>query len=150
MKPNLYLCSLIAALSFAACTSKESKSLDEEKIKYETAAHYFVKNNVTGAVSNPVTSQADFDWIFGPAATMANDGKPTEIDFSKNFVVAVIDSLTDKKVDLIPVAVEKEHDTLVVKYRKSIGEPRSYRAQPNLIFIIGKENEAPVKTVELP
>ena len=52
---------------------------------------------------------------------------------------------TDKRVDLLPVEVDKNNDTLEVKYRKMVGETRSYRAQPNLIFIIGNENAAPVK-----
>lgn len=149
MKTKNYICALISVISLSACSSKENQSAEEKKINYETAAHYFVKNNYSGDVSNPITSQADFDRIFGPATTMGPDGKPTVIDFSKNFVVAVIDSLTDKRVDLLPVEVDKNNDTLEVKYRKMVGETRSYRAQPNLIFIIGNENAAPVKLTEL-
>ena len=141
---------ILIGLVLSSCNTKEKEVLKESKITYQTASNYFVKNNCSGSVENPITSQEAFDKIFGMATTMGKDGKPTSIDFSKSYVVAIVDSLTDKRIDLLPVSVEKKNDTLEVKYSKNIGEVRSYSTQPNLIFILDNTTQGIIKVVQAP
>src|SRR5690606_11717534 len=61
-------------------------------IPYVLAQNYFVKNTI-GEDRNgiyKIETQAAFDELFSPAASMGKDGKPTPIDFEKQYVIAII------------------------------------------------------------
>ena len=59
-------------------------------IPFIVTKNYFTKNTVKrGGLENPkIETKENFDGIFGAATTM--NGKPSEINFSKQYVIAVV------------------------------------------------------------
>ena len=82
------------------------------------------------------------------ATTMSKNGKPTVIDFSKEFVVAQIEDPSTQKVELKPVSVRKNANILEIKYRKIVGENQSYTSQTAMLLIIDNKYNGDVNFVE--
>lgn len=83
------------------------------------------------------------------ATTMGENGKPTPVDFSKEFVIAQIEDPSNQSVELKPVSIRKNANILEVKYRKLVGENQSYTNQTAMILIIDKKYEGDVNFVEV-
>ena len=75
------------------------------------------------------------------ATTMGKDGKPTPIDFSKQFVLAIVLPVTDFATEINPVKVEEKGDSLLYSYEVKTGEKQSYSIQPVSIIILDKKYE---------
>ncbi len=129
---------------------KSGDSTLNEEIPYREAKNYFVKNNIDAAIDNPkFETQGEFDQVFGMATTMGENGKPTPVDFSKEFVIAQIEDPSNQSVELKPVSIRKNANILEVKYRKLVGENQSYTTQTAMILIIDKKYEGNVNFVEV-
>lgn len=79
-----------------------------QPIPFTVAYHYFVKNTYKNGdlVGNKICSKVVFDKIFGMATVMGKDGQPTNIDFQKQFVIVVINGVSDIPTELIPQKLE--------------------------------------------
>lgn len=134
-------------LLMASCGNKDKKAADSEtsapaqapqKVEYLVAAPYFVKNGVEdGDKTVKITSQAEFDEFFGPAATMGEGGMPTPIDFSSQFVIAVINRISDRTVEIMPVSLTQKGKDLILEYMVK-SEPRGgdFLSRAALILIV--------------
>lgn len=110
-------------------------------VPFIEADHYFANNDVTFP-SNPiiVTSQSDFEKYFGMAAVMGKGGVPTTIDFDKEFVIAVVEPITDIETDLEPKYLTKKGDKLVLTYEKEVSNERmSYSMQPMFLIFVDRK-----------
>jgi hypothetical protein len=120
---------LLIACMFGACqSSNEAKNEDkvptdtitkpaaaqDKEIPYVVARNYFVKNTVKqGAVFNSkIETPEKFDASFGAAARMGKDGRPTAIDFTKQYVIAIINDETDIATEIKPVSLQKDNETM--------------------------------------
>lgn len=122
----------------------EVKVLENNDVSFVVADKYFV-NNTVKEISNPkITTLDEFNKVFGAAATMGADGKPTEIDFSKQYVVAVVKSETGYSTTIAPVSLQKNDNQLVFTYKVETGEKQSYTIRPCLIIIVDKSNDGDV------
>jgi len=127
----LTLCSI--SISFA-----QSKS----NIPFIQAKNYFVKNSYKSKEikQSKILSQKEFDEIFGMACLMGNDGKPTPVDFNKQFLIMVVYKETNISTDLIPISLKKEKkNKLVFDYQIKTGKEQSFVSQPCLIIIVDKK-----------
>jgi hypothetical protein len=129
-------------LTMAACNIKTATSVvDKEsgEIPFTVAKNYFY--NHLGIPSRKITTEEDFHNHFHMATRMGEEGKPTAIDFSKQFVVNVI--LRDSKwpMEINPLKVEAKGDTLFYSYDIKVGRKQSYSSQSSSIIIIDKEFE---------
>lgn len=143
---------LIFSIFFtASCSSeKPGNARLNEEIPYKEAKNYFVKNNIEAAIDSPkFESQQEFDKVFGMATTMGDNGKPTPIDFSREFVVAQIEDPSTQSIELKPVSIRKNANILEVKYRKVVGADRSYTSQTAMILIIDRKYEGDVNFEEV-
>ncbi|WP_379963534.1 hypothetical protein [Epilithonimonas sp. UC225_85] len=148
MKPAFIVISILI-LSSCNAVKPGDKVLNQE-VPYEEAKNYFVKNNVNAALDNPkFETQQDFDKVFGMATTMGESGKPTPIDFSKEFAVAQVEDPSTQKVELKPVSIRKNANILEIKYRKIIGENQSYTSQHAMILIIDNKYNGDVNFVKV-
>lgn len=59
------------------------------KVPCRVAQNYFLRNDAGLTGSSVVETQQQFDRLFGAAAMMGKDGKPTKIDFSRERVLVV-------------------------------------------------------------
>ena len=76
------------------------------------------------------------------ATTMGENGKPTEIDFDKSFVIAVEEGPVQKETTMTPDLLINHYDgQLVFHYNVKQGADISYTIRPVLIIIVDKSNE---------
>ena len=130
-------------LTMVACVNKTTTNVENEKngeIPFEVAKNYFYKHNV-GVPSTKITTEKDFSNHFGMATRMGEEGKPTEIDFEKQFVVDFILPASKWQMEINPLKVEAKEDTLFYSYDINVGKKQSYFTQPVSIIIIDKEFE---------
>ena len=140
--------------AMVACGNKQTAAPAEgdgarNVVAFEVARNYFFnqsseedlqgKNGQEILISPKITSEEEFNRLFGMATMMGKDGKPTEIDFSKQFVLAIVLSVTDYATEINPVKVEETGDTLFYTYEIIHGEKRTYSIQPISIIILDKK-----------
>lgn len=114
-----------------------------QQIPYQLANNYFVNNTYPDEEINviKITSLKDFNEVFGMAATMGNDGQPTEIDFKNNFVVAVIDSENKVTESIYIKDLRIERKKLNLRYGlKKRMQPSSASFRSAKILIINKDH----------
>lgn len=79
------------------------------------------------------------------AAVMGKNGTPTEIDFSKSFVICLTVAPTDTQTSLSVVYLTKsDENQLVLSYKITRGEKMSYTYRPLLLLVVDKKYELPV------
>ena len=133
-------------LAVVACTTKPTEATVEnnnaaEEVTFEVAKNHFFKNDQTIPASPKITTEEEFSKLFGMATTMGEDGKPTEIDFTKQFVLAIVLPVTDIATEITPVKLEAKGDSLFYTYDVKTGEKQSFTIQPVSIIILDKKYE---------
>jgi hypothetical protein len=119
----------------------------EADVPFTEAKNYFVRNDYIESElhSVKITNQADFDSIFGAARTMGEDGKPTPIDFSKQYVIACIAKTSDKITALAVNSLKKTDNTILLTYNQTEGEKQSFTSRRLILLIVGNEHEGEIK-----
>lgn len=124
------------------CAVTSSFGQNKSNIPFKLANNYFVNNtfkrsDITG---NKILSAIKFAEIFSMATVMGNDGKPTSIDFTKQFVIVVIDEVTDFNTTLIPEKLVKiSNKKLNFEFETKIGEKQTMTTRPFIIIIVAKK-----------
>lgn len=138
------LVALVAsAVSLSACRAKEDATA--QSVPYQVADRYFVNNNLTALPPLKITTQSEFDRCFGMATVMGPGGTPTPVDFSRQFVIAVTQPVTDRATELTARSLRRSADgRLLLTYRLKQGERRSYTIRPLLMVIVDKKYEGEV------
>ena len=140
------LCTFAILLTLVACTTKQAETTVGNteigsEVAFEVAKNYFFKNNQEIPASPKITSEEVFHQLFGMATTMGKDGKPTAIDFTRQFVLAIVLPVTDMETEITPVKVEAKGDSLFYTYEVKTGAKQSYSIQPISLIILNKELE---------
>ena len=133
-------------LTVVACNNKPAtaveNNIEKGEVPYEVAKNYFFKNDLDVLPASPkITSEEVFNKLFGLATTMGEDGQPTQIDFAKQFAVAIVLPVTDFATEINPVKLEVAGDSLLYTYQVKTGEKQSYSIQPISIIAIDKKYE---------
>ena len=118
------------------------------RIPYTVGRNYYVLNSLRkGAFAEGVIDDREqFDAIFGKAAVLGS--LPTEIDFDRQYVIAVVDNMSDDAVHLnILSLVESEDGKLVMTYERERSGKRSYSVRPYLMIIVDRQYYGPVEIV---
>lgn len=136
MKNRMIKCAVLIGIAFgvASCGSTNSS------IGYKEASRYFVRNDVKDYSPRLLQSAEELNRFFGTAPVMGKDGMPTNIDFQKYNVAALIDKETNVDTDLKVSSIKKVENQVVVKYqviRK--GSPRSFSTVPCRLLLIEKK-----------
>lgn len=128
---------------------EEAKS---EAVPYTVANGYFILNTVKNekVESLRITSQDHYDRFFGMATVMGKDGKPTEIDFKKSFVLALVGQLSEKDTTFEIAKLVDNGDTLELTYAiKQEDEVRTFTTHPCVILVVDKAYEKDVRFLPL-
>ncbi|MBO4482801.1 MAG: hypothetical protein J5735_03205 [Prevotella sp.] len=132
-------------LAMVACNEKQTanveNNIESKEVAFEVAKNYFFKKDCVLPENPKITTKDDFNKLFGMATTMGKDGKPTSIDFSKQFVLAIVLPVTDFATEINPEKVEAKGDSLLYSYEVKTGEKQSYSIQPVSIIILDKKYE---------
>ena len=151
MKKNVIKIALgLLIFSFTACNTDAKKTeettnteqttdAEETTVSFKTAENYFVKNTVKEPVPVKITTQKEFDNYFGMAATMGENGKPTPIDFSKEYIIVADYADTNKQVEMTPVSLEQKGGDLVFNYTVTEGEDAGFTSHPFLMLIVSND-----------
>lgn len=108
-----------AMIVWTACGNKQAAVPTEgneasDKVAFEVAKNYFFKNDQEIPASPKITTAEEFGKLFGMATTIGEDGKPTEIDFTKQFVLAIVLPVTNLATEITPNRLEEKGDTLIL------------------------------------
>ena len=123
---------LAAIMALAACGNKQAATptsegnVERSEVVFEVAKNYFFKNDQVIPEYPKIVSEEEFTKLFGMATTMGEDGKPTAIDFTKQFVLAIVLPETDFATEINPVKVEEKGDSLLYSYEVKTGEKQSF------------------------
>ena len=133
-----------AMIVLAACENKRVSAPAEgdetsNEVAFEVAKNYFFKNNQEIPASPKITTAEEFGKLFGMATTMDKEGKPTEVDFTKQFVLAIVLPVTNLATEINPARLEEKGDTLFYFYDAKVGEAQSYSTQPISLIILDKK-----------
>lgn len=126
------------AIVLSACTVQTAI------IPYTEAHNYFVRNDAKD-VPSKITSQEQLEQYFGMAAFMGKNGEPTKIDFSKEYVIAVVLPVTDLQTELKAGELKQLGDTLVFHYQMKQGEKQTFTIRPMLMIIVSNDYQGAVK-----
>ena len=145
------LCVSLAVLCFSFLMGcKASVGNVDMAVPYTPAQHYFVRNDVEGLPPTEITTRDEFDKYFGMAAVMGPGGMPTEIDFSKYFVVCLTMPPTDRAADLsVESLTRTKSGELELRYKLTQGEKRSYTIRPLILLMVDKKYQNPVRLEEI-
>ena len=108
-------------------------------IPYTTLENYFVRNDVDCSKQQRliIDNKADFEKYFGMAAHMG--GMPTEVNWNKQFVVALVLPETKRATSINPVAVKAtDNNILVFSYQVKKGDRISHTMVPFTAVAIDK------------
>jgi hypothetical protein len=139
MKKILLL--LLAVLSLCSC----KKTPETLSVPFEKVEHYFCVYD--GPMSRKIMDQNTFDSMFEAAFTMDTQQEP--LDFGKEFVIVIVNPVTDEKTTLTPVSLVKNNDGLVFTYSEQIGEKLTSLSKPCLIIRVDKQYDAPLQIVKV-
>ena len=142
------LSAIVLLLFMTTCGNKQTNPSVSDgdgasnEVAFEIAKNYFYKNNPKGLPASPkITSEKVFNELFGMATTMGENGKPTEIDFTKQFVLAIVLPTTNIETEVNPVKVEEKGDSLFYAFEVKKGEKQTYSIKPISIIILDKKYE---------
>ena len=128
MKKILFAFTMLLAM--VACTNKPATVVENNgessEVAFEVAKNYFFKNGQVIPEYPKITTEEEFNKLFGMATTMGESGKPTAINFAKQFVLAIVLPETDFATEISPVKVEEKGDSLIYTYDVKTGEKQSF------------------------
>lgn len=143
IKVILFAALSCAAIGLASCGSAKSS------VSYKEAKRYFVRNDVTSYSPRLIQSAEELNRYFGTAPVMGKDGMPTDVDFTKCNVAAIIEPQTNLDTEIKVVSVKKEAGKVVLRYKVvQTGSPRSYSTVPCLLLQIEKKHGCDVEFVK--
>lgn len=134
------LLSIVAAAIFMVSCGMTNKA---KQVDYTEAHGYFVRNDAPPHPSCYYDSQEAFDSVFGCAAFMGEGGTPTQIDFTRQSVIAVIGCETNRPTKYIPVSLMSQAATLCLKYKVEEADLTTYTMVPLLLLILDKAYASP-------
>ena len=111
--------------------------------------NYFVRNDYTSdyLLSNVITTQEQFDAVFGRSAVLGN--MPTPIDFDRQYDIAIVEPMTDRAVRYSVEGLVNIGGRINMAYRREVGEPRGYYVRPLLMLVVDGTYPGEIEIVEI-
>lgn len=159
MDRQFLIITFLAGLVFSSCQPDKKEAADVQKtvtgsnatttdVPFKKAERYFVKNTVQKIDNPKIETNEQFDTIFGAAPVMGENGKPTAIDFSKQYVIALTLPETDFSVNIDPVSlIRNDKNEVVLTYKVLIGSKQTYLIKPVLVVVVDKSHDGKVVLV---
>ncbi len=111
-------------------------------VPFKIAERYFVKNTYkNGDIKGyKILPEKEFTATMGMATVLGADGRPTAIDFKKQFVIIVINDETDVMTTLVPEKLELlGKKKLLFTFETKLGEKSSMTMRPFTMVIVDKK-----------
>ena len=166
MVSKIFSIAIVAGVVFSSCNTTAKNTDDakqysanestkvataEQDIPYTIANRYFVNNTYKdGDLKNPkITTRTQFDALFGMATIMGPNGKPTPIDFSRQYVLGLIGELTDRNTEISLISLKQNANTILLNYKITEGEKTMATIRPLLLIIVDNIYQGEVKLVKV-
>jgi hypothetical protein len=120
------------------------------EVPFLLARNYSVKTTFKNdrTTIHKITTQPDFDMIFEKSITMDENIKPTSIDFSKQYVITIINK-ANKNNSVINVNFLKvQGEAIILEYKIVKGEKLIDKAQPFIILVVDKKYQGNIRINE--
>ena len=141
---QLALIALVAAVSLTSCdmnfyggTPTAYGQLDNYYVINDYYNQYYYDNSASKLV---ITDPYEFRQVFGQASLDNRYGVPTDVDFRREFVIAVILPVTSQYTEIEPVSVNREGDRLYFTYQVFRGAMQSYYTQPFTAVVVDRRD----------
>lgn len=123
---------------------------EEEFIPIKEAKNYFLFNNYKELPLHnmKITNQKVLDSFFGKATNMGSKGSPTPIDFTTNYVVAIIDKTASYQNELTVQSISKLKDEITIALIISKSLETSYKSRSFKLLIIPNKYQGKLKLKE--
>lgn len=131
-------------LVFAACDPQPK----ETEVPYTELKHYFFRNDAQIPSNPKIDTREQFDSLFGMAPLMGPEGRPTPVDFERQFVISVVSPVTNKPTELYDEHLYAYKDLLGGShldfwYSANRGsDTLSYTMQPILLIAVDRQHDA--------
>ena len=129
-----FLLFLAGIMALVSCT-------DPKDVPYTELEHYFFKNGQDMPDNPKIDSEEGFVSLFGMVPILGESGKPTPVDFEKEFVIAVVNPVTAFNTEVKPESLRMENGELVLTYNETVGEKQSWLMQPILLVKVSRKYE---------
>ena len=133
----------IITLGLCMCCTRSARLVEEAQysVPFRELTNYFIRTDAPKERFVKVFfSQEEFHSIFGMAAFMGPNGRPSKVDFEQEVVIAVAMPPRNQACTLRVTEVVKEEGGLVFHYTQTLGEPLTYTIRPNLLIAIAKSD----------
>ena len=139
---------LVALLCCQCATSQYARAKKGAKdIPYVALDNYYVRNDVDCSKQQRLIfdNERDFNTFFGQAAVMG--GLPTDINWKKQYVIAIILPETDRTTNVIPKEVKQSPGNVIFKYQLNRGLKTGYRQVPFAAIALNRTEDPQVLQV---
>lgn len=119
----------------------EAKIQEAPALPYKQARGYIVKKTyeVKSDTSLKIESKAEFEKVFSKASTIGWKGETTNIDWNKQYVIAVLQPRTDQFISIAPSYATKDGDEIYIRYAELEGEDLTREYSPSMVLLVDKE-----------
>ena len=125
----------LGALVMLCCQCTTSKHLRQAQkgakaVPYQVLDNYYVRNDIDCSSLQRliIDNERDFNEFFGAAAIMG--GLPTDINWKRQYVIAVLLPETNRPTMVTPMEVKQNGNNVIFKYRVNRGHKTSYTLVP--------------------
>ena len=141
MKKALFLSLAAVTLLLSSC----AVNLSGVTANYNRMYNYYVNNYFNhGTHKLVIHNQQDFDAVFGAGAVMGHNGQPTKINFSRQFVIAVILPETNRQTTIETAMLKRVGDRLYFSYIIEEGHATSYTMRPFTAVVVDRNEPSDV------
>ena len=141
MKKALFLSLAAVTLLLSSC----AVNLSGVTANYNRMYNYYVNNYFNNGTHKLVIhNQQDFDAVFGAGAVMGHNGQPTKINFSRQFVIAVILPETNRQTTIETAMLKRVGDRLYFSYIIEEGHATSYTMRPFTAVVVDRNEPSDI------
>lgn len=147
MRSAALILSLIAMVIFS-CHCAASNPLKQAKkgakeVSFVALKNYYVRNNTDCSKPQQLIfeSKEKFESYFGPAAIMG--GAPTDINWEKQFVIAIVLPETNCPTTVTPMKVKESPGNIIFYYQVNKGHKTSHTQVPFAAVAIQRVTNSP-------
>lgn len=125
---------------------KVMENLDVD-VPFTVAQNYTVKSTFKSKqLSSPkINTQMEFDRVFEKSTINDENNKPVNIDFSKQYVIAIVETATKKNTGIYANNLKVKGDEITLHYKIEKGEKQVKKVQPCMILVVDKKYQGYLK-----
>jgi len=127
--------------------TSEILSDDKIAVPFVEAKNYYIRNDYKDSTFHilKITTQNEFYNIFGMATTMGKEGKPTPIDFSKQYIIACIAKIASNIGAIEVTGLTKIKKAFILTYHLSEIETQSFTSRHLKVLIIDNQYQGVIE-----